>query len=77
MYYPLQYSLEGSNRIEEVEVSETDESNGMYTIVLVRLQLLSTYTFTIAAVNSGGQRGPNATVTVTTSAPESKTNFNV
>ncbi len=75
--YLLQYSLEGRDGIEEVEVSETDESNGMYTAVLVRLQPLSEYTFTTAAVNSGGQRGPNTTITVTTSAPESKINYDI
>ncbi len=74
-HYLLQYSLEGSNRIEQVEVPGTDDSDRMYTAV--RLQPLSEYKFTIAAVNSGGQRGPNTTITVTTSAPESKINYDI
>jgi hypothetical protein len=69
-HYLLQYSLEGSDRIKQVEVSGTDDSDRMYTAV--RLQPLSEYTFTIAAINSGGQRGPNVPLTVTTSVPESK-----
>ena len=54
----------------EVRVLGTNDSNRTYTAT--RLQPLSTYSFTIAAVNSGGQKGPNAIVNVTTSAPESK-----
>jgi hypothetical protein len=75
-YYLLQYS-QGRDGIKEMEVLETDENDGVYTAVLVRLQPLSEYTFTIAAVNSGRQKGPNTTITVTTSAPESKINYNV
>ena len=71
-HYLLQYSLEESDRIKEVRVPGTDDSNRMHTAT--RLQPLSVYTFIIEAVNSGGQRGPNTTVTVTTSAPESKIN---
>ena len=74
-HYLLQYSLEESGRITEVRVSGIDDSNRMYTAT--RLQPLSGYTFIIAAVNSGGQRGPNTTITVITSAPESKINYNV
>jgi hypothetical protein len=68
-------SLEGSDGIKEVEVSGTDDSDRMF--IEARLQPLSEYKFTIAAVNSGGQRGPNATITVTTSAPESKINYDI
>ena len=70
-HYLLQYSLSlvGSDNIIK-EVLGTDDSNRTYTAN--RLQPLSEYIFTIAAVNSGGQRGPNTTVTATTSAPESK-----
>ena len=77
-HYLLQYSRapEGSDIIKEEEVLGTDDSNRTYTAN--RLHPLSEYTFTIAAVNSEGQRGPNSTVTATTSVPESKiNNFNV
>ena len=47
------------------------------THTVTRLQPLFAYTFTIAAVNSRRQRGPNTTVTVTTSVPESKINHNI
>ena len=69
--YVLQYSLEGNDRFTCVRVSGTNDSNRMYTAT--RLQPLSRYTFTIAAVNSDGQKGLNAAVTVImTSAPESR-----
>ena len=77
-YYLLQYSLSlaGSDIIKEEEILGTDNSNRTYTAN--RLKPLSEYIFTIAAVNSGGQRGPNTTVTATTSVPESKiNNYNV
>ena len=75
-HYLLQYSPEGSDIIKEEEILGTDDINRMYTAN--RLKPLSEYTFTIAAVNSGGQRGPNTIVTATTSAPESKiNNYNV
>ena len=70
-HYLLQYSPEGSDIIiKEVEVLGTDDSNRTYTAN--RLKPLSEYTFTIAAVNSGGQIGPNTVINATTSAPESK-----
>ena len=83
-HYDLQHSPEGSDsgRIERVpgidsgtviQVSGTNDSNRMYTAT--RLQPMSTYTLTIAAVNSDGQTGPNATVTVNTAAPESEIPF--
>ena len=76
-HYLLRYSLAGSGIIiKEMNVLGTDDINRMYTAN--RLKPLSEYTFTIAAVNSGGQRGPNTIVTATTSAPESKiNNYNV
>ena len=67
--YILQYSLEDSDRVTEVSVPGTSDSDRMYTAN--RLQLLSAYTFTIAAVNRAGQRGPNTTISAMTSAPES------
>ena len=69
-HYLLQYSLEDSDRVTEMRVSGTSESNRVYTAT--RLQPQSRYTFIIAAVNSDRQRGPNTTVTVRTSAPESR-----
>ena len=68
-HYDLQYGLEGSG-IGTEPMSKTNDSNRMYTAI--RLQPLSRYTFTIAAVNSDGQTGPDTTVTVTTTAPESE-----
>lgn len=67
--YVFQHSLEGSNRFTCVSVSGINDSDRTYTAT--RLQPLSMYTFTIAAVNVAGQRGPNTAVTVITSAPES------
>ena len=68
-HYILQYSLEGSDRVTEERVQGTSDEDRMYTAN--RLQLQSAYTFTIAAVNSAGERGPNTTVIAMTSAPES------
>ena len=68
-HYLLQYSLSLAGS-DIKEVLGTDDSNRTYTAN--RLQPLSEYTFNIAAVNSGGQRGPNTTVIATTSVPESK-----
>ena len=48
------------------QVARTDGTDSSETQALQ-----STYTFTIAAVNSAGQRGPNTTVIAMTSAPES------
>ena len=67
-HYILQYSLD-SDRVTEEHVRGTSDEDRMFTAN--RLQLQSTYTFTIAAVNSAGQRGPNTTITAMTSAPES------
>ena len=69
-HYVLQHSLEGSNRFTSETLSGTNDSNRTYTAT--RLQPLSRYTIIIAAVNSAGHRGPNTTISVTTSAPESK-----
>ena len=69
-HYILQHSLEGSNRFTCVKVSGTNDSDRIYTAT--RLQPLSRYIFTIAAVNSAGQRGPTTTLITVTSAPESK-----
>ena len=69
-HYALQHSLEGSDRVTEVSVMGTNDSNRMY--MATRLQPLSRYTFTIAAVNRDREAGPNTTVTVTTAAPESE-----
>ena len=69
-HYVLQHSLEGSNRFTCVKVSGTNDSDRMYTAT--RLQPLSRYIFTIAAVNSGGQSGPTTTFITMTAAPESK-----
>ena len=76
-HYLLQYSLKGRDRMTEVRVLPlgTNDSDRVFTAT--RLQPLSEYTFTIAAVNSGGQRGANTTVTTMTSVPESKINCNV
>ena len=70
-HYILQYSLEDSDsaRVTEERVLGTSDEDRIFTAN--RLQLQSTYTFTIAAVNSAGQRGPNTTITAMTSAPES------
>ena len=72
-HYDLQHSPEGSDSDTVIQVSGTNDSNRMYTAT--RLQPLSTYTLTIAAVNSDGQTGPNVTVTVNTAAPESEIPF--
>ena len=70
-HYLLRYSLVGNNDIiKEVKVLGTDDSNRTYTAN--RLQPLSEYIFTIAAVNSGGQRGPSTAFTAITSVPESE-----
>ena len=69
IHYILQYSLEGSDRVTKERVQGTSDEDRMYTAN--RLQLQSVYTFTIAAVNSAGERGPNTTVIAMTSAPES------
>ena len=74
-HYLLQYSLEERDRMTEVRVLGTNDSDRVF--IATRLQPLSEYTFTIAAVNGGGQRGPNTTVTTMTSAPESKINYNI
>lgn len=68
-HYILQYSLEDSDRVTEERVRGTSDEDRMFTAT--RLQFQSTYTFTIAAVNSAGQRGPNTTIIAMTSAPES------
>ena len=71
-HYILQYSLEDSDSdgvTEEHIIRGTSDEDRMFTAN--RLQLQSAYTFTIAAVNSAGQRGPNTTITAMTSAPES------
>ena len=72
-HYILQYSLEDSDSVTEVSVRGTSGEDRMYTAN--RLQLLSTYTFTIAAVNRAGDRGPNTTITAMTSAPESMLHY--
>ena len=66
----LQHSLVGSETNMTVGELGTNDSNRMYTAT--SLQPLSRYTFTIAAVNSDGQTGPDRTVTVSTTAPESE-----
>ena len=53
----------------EVNVAGVSDQERMYT--LPRLQPKSGYTVAVAAVNSGGQRGPNTSITLTTSEPES------
>ena len=68
-HYDLRYSLEGSDSDRIERVQGTNDSNRMYTAT--KLQPLSRYTFTIAAVNSDGQTGPNTTIDATTTAPES------
>ena len=68
-HYFLQYSLEDSDRVIEVKVLGTSDENRMHTAT--RLHPLSRYTFTIAAVNSNEEMGPNVTVMAMTSAPES------
>ena len=69
-HYALYYSLEGSGESGEVSVPRADDSERMYTVT--RLQPQSSYTLAIAAVNNYNQRGPNNSITVTTSEPESK-----
>ena len=68
-HYFLQYMLEGCDGVTEMRVSGTSDKSRKYTAT--RLQPLSRYTFTIAAVNSDEQMGPNATIIAMTSAPES------
>lgn len=75
--YVLQYSPEGSDKVKEESVLRTSDNNQMYTATVTRLQPLSRYAFTVAAVNADGEIGPNTTVTVTTTAPESKINCTV
>ena len=55
----------------QMTITGTDENNRMYTAT--RLHPMSIYTFTITAVNSGGEMGPNTTISTTTAAPESNT----
>ena len=74
-HYLLQYSLGGRDRMTEVRVLGTNDSDRVFTAT--RLQPPSEYTFIIAAVNCAGERGPNTTITAMTSVPESKINCNV
>ena len=69
-HYHLQYGLEGSGIGTVVRVLGTNDSSRMYTAT--RLQPMSNYMLTVAAVNSDGQIGPNTTINVTTTAPESE-----
>ena len=69
--FVLHYSLDKEPEEEprEVTVAGVSDQERMYT--LTRLQPQSGYTVAVAAVNNGGQRGPNISITLTTSEPES------
>ena len=71
-HYTLCYFLadgsEGGHR--EVNVPGVSDSDRMYTVA--RLHPDSLHTFTIAAVNTNGQRGPDISINVTTDTAESK-----
>ena len=69
--FVLHYSLDKEPEEEprEVTVAGVSDQERMYT--LTRLQPQSGYTVAVAAVNNGGQRGPNTSIALTTSEPES------
>ena len=69
-HYSLRYSLDdGSEEMNQIDVGVGDRN---LTSTVVRLQPRSTYTVSIAAVNTNREEGPYTAITVTTSAPESK-----
>ena len=71
-HYALSYSLANGSEENQIEknVLGVGDIDRMYNIT--RLQPLSVYTVSIAAVNTNGERGPNTSITVSTDSPESK-----
>ena len=74
-HYILHYFLaDGSEgRQREVNVLGVGDSDRMYTVT--RLHPASSYTLTIAAVNTNDQRGPNISINASTAPPESKKSY--
>ena len=71
-HYALRFSMsnESEENQREVNVLGVGDTDRMYNIT--RLQPLSVYTVSIAAVNTNGERGPNTSIAATTNTPESK-----